>query len=156
MVSTQLGLYGVCDIIELHPTDAPVFYTNSIYAGKWSMYPVEYKHGKPKDHDSDLLQLVAQVMCLEEMYGLQIEEGAIFYNAIKHRLKVEINDSLREDVNQKCKEMHIIHQRHDIPAPVEGLARCRGFSLKEVCMPEISRAPKAAEYNYNNLYEKVT
>ena len=31
---------------------------------------VEYKRGKPKEDDRDIVQLVAQALCLEEMLGV--------------------------------------------------------------------------------------
>jgi len=44
IASHQLGLYGITDVVELHPTDDPC---NSIrhpkYPGMWIPYPVEYK-----------------------------------------------------------------------------------------------------------------
>ena len=37
--------------------------------GIYSIYPVEYKKGKPKHSEEDILQLTAQAMCLEEMFS---------------------------------------------------------------------------------------
>ena len=82
-----MPLYGVCDIIELHAPDAPGFYTNSIYPGKWSVYPVEYKHGKPKDHDSDLLQRHLRD------YGEQVEMRNISERLKAYQSKIWTADS---------------------------------------------------------------
>ena len=49
------------------------------YDGEYSVYPIEYKRGKPKNDNEDILQLVAQAMCLEEMLCCEITEGAFFY-----------------------------------------------------------------------------
>ena len=63
VASHELGLYGVTDVVELHPSDDAA---NSIkhpkYPGLWQPYPVEYKHGKPKRDEIDEVQLAAQVM----------------------------------------------------------------------------------------------
>lgn len=66
--SDRLGLYGVADVVEMRP-DAD---------GREIPYPVEYKRGSPKIEDWDRAQLCAQAICLEEMLGVTIREGAIF------------------------------------------------------------------------------
>lgn len=43
--------------------------------GTYLPFPVEYKRGKPKRNDSDHAQLVAQVMCLEEMLVCEISKA---------------------------------------------------------------------------------
>lgn len=48
-------------------------------------YPVEYKKGKEKSTDADRLQLVAQVLCLEEMFSATIPEAALFYGETRRR-----------------------------------------------------------------------
>ena len=74
IASHQLGLYGISDVIELHPTDDD---ENSIshpkYPGRWLPYPVEYKHGRPKKNEVDEVQLAAQAMCLEELYVMTLQ-----------------------------------------------------------------------------------
>ena len=71
IASRQLGLYGIADVVELQPTDDP---SNCIshpdYSGNWLPVPVEYKRGKPKRNEIDEVQLMAQAMCLEEMYDI--------------------------------------------------------------------------------------
>jgi len=42
-------------------------------------YPIEYKRGKPKPHRADEVQLCAEAVCLEEMSGISVPEGALFY-----------------------------------------------------------------------------
>jgi len=71
IASRHLGLYGITDVVELHPT---VDTTNSIrhpkYAGLWHPYPIEYKHGRPKRDEVDEVQLTAQAMCTEAQYTI--------------------------------------------------------------------------------------
>ena len=62
----------------------------------YSIYPVEYKKGKPKKSDEDILQLTAQAMCLEEMFSTTIREGALFYGETRQREVVEFTEELRE------------------------------------------------------------
>jgi CRISPR-associated exonuclease Cas4 len=55
--SFALGVVGRADVVEFH------------HAGQapGQVVPVEHKHGKPKRHDGDRVQLCAQGMALEEM-----------------------------------------------------------------------------------------
>ena len=65
--SAELGLSGVCDIVEFHrcATGHPL----SGEDGLWRAVPIEYKRGKSKSGNEDRLQLCAQAACLEEMLG---------------------------------------------------------------------------------------
>ena len=51
-------------------------------------FPVEYKRGKPKPHRADEVQLCAQAICLEEMFGVAVPEGALFYGETRRRMPV--------------------------------------------------------------------
>lgn len=73
--SFQLGVSGVADVIELHED----------LSGELKPIPVEYKRGRPKAHRADEVQLCAQAMALEEMFGMQIHEGALFYGKTRRR-----------------------------------------------------------------------
>ncbi len=47
--------------------------------GLWRPQPVEYKRGKAKREACDRVQLCAQALCLEEMLGVTLPEGALYY-----------------------------------------------------------------------------
>lgn len=74
VVSHKLRIQGKCDVVELR-SDLDGFYFSK-YKEKYNIYPIEYKRGKAKTGESDMIQLLAQIMCLEEMLGINIEEGA--------------------------------------------------------------------------------
>jgi CRISPR-associated exonuclease Cas4 len=155
IASHQLGLYGITDVVELHPTDDVM---NSIlhprYPGNWLPYPVEYKHGRPKRNEVDEVQLAAQAICLEEQYGIQIGYGAIFYAETRHRFEVQISDYLREIVMDCAKQMHDINATGQIPAINRG-KHCNRCSLKDICMPESADCTKVSHYLKKNLYEEI-
>ena len=72
-------------------------------------YPVEYKRGKPKSGNEDILQLVAQEICLEEMLLCKVDTGYIFYGKIKRRIEAPITSEMKEKVevlSKKCKRPH--------------------------------------------------
>src|SRR5699024_10807197 len=81
--SRKLRLSGECDLVEFHKCEDGI----KLYGhrGLFSVYPVEYKKGKPKLAEEDKLQLTAQVLCLEEMFSTMISEGAIFYGETRRR-----------------------------------------------------------------------
>lgn len=156
IASRHLGLYGITDVIELHPTDDT---DNSIrhpkYPGLWLPYPVEYKHGRPKRNEVDEVQLAAQAICLEEQYGITISFGAFFYAGIRQRVEVPITDELREIVNNCTGKMHEIYQSGIIPPIIHGM-HCDKCSLKDICLPEVAECDKASCYLNKNLYEETT
>ena len=68
--SQELKITGICDMVELYKDDGGVPIQGR--AGKWRLYPVEYKLGQPDAQGADALQLCAQAMCLEEMFVTDI------------------------------------------------------------------------------------
>lgn len=156
IASHQLGLYGVSDVIELHPTEDE---SNSIkhpkYPGLWLPYPVEYKHGRPKRDEIDEVQLAAQAMCIEEQYGINIPLGAFFYAEIRQRLEIEINESLRNTVKECARKMHEVLSSGLIP-PVKQGKHCKKCSLMDICLPQLSECTKVSYYLNKYLYEETT
>lgn len=156
IASHELGLYGVSDIVELHSSED---IENSIqhpkYQGYWMPYPVEYKHGKPKKDVIDEVQLAAQVMCLEEQYGIHILYGAFFYGEIRQRVEIEITDNLRTIVTECAIQMHMIFKSGHIP-PIDKQRHCIQCSLKDICMPKIAECSSVKHYLNKYLYEKTT
>ena len=156
LASRELGLYGISDIVELHPVDTSVnAITHPLYPGRWIPYPVEYKHGKPKRDDIDLVQLTAQAMCLEEQYGIHISQGAIFYGETRRRVEVEFTDELRSSVRTYADGMHEIYNLFIVPT-AEVRPYCRSCSLKDICMPETAHRNSASNYLKQHLYAETT
>ena len=118
--SDRLGLVGRADVVEYHD-ETP--------------YPVEYKHGKERRHDHAEIQLCAQALCLEEMTGHSIPEGALFFMGSHRRQKVSISSDLRTAVEQMVSDVRAMLMQHRLPAPVDD-PRCTHCSLKQACMPE--------------------
>ncbi len=133
VVSHALGISGQCDVVEFHhdPAGVPIFGET----GLWTPYPIEYKRGAPKENKSDILQLCAQAMCLEEMLCCQITDGALFYGETKHRLCVTFDEKLRLTVRSYLEEMHQLFHRGYTPK-VKPSRACSACSLKEICIPE--------------------
>lgn len=148
ILSRELGITGVCDIVEFHrlsenESGEGIFLKK--HKGTFKVYPVEYKKGKPKKTEEDILQLVAQMMCLEEMFCTTIERGALFYGGTRHREEIAGTGEMKNKVKNMCKEMHQLFDRKHTPV-VKQSAKCRGCSLKELCLPGLTKSPPASEY----------
>ena len=98
--------------------------------------PLSTKKGRSKSADHDRLQLVAQALCLEEMYGIPVTSGCLFYGETRRRERVEVTDELRGRVEEMARRMHELLQAGETPC-AEKLARCVRCSLKNECAPEI-------------------
>jgi len=148
--SRTLGITGACDIVELHRVLDGV----SIFGrdGTYKPIPIEYKRGKPKEDESDVLQLCAQAMCLEEMLLCEISEAFMFYGETKRRLKVILDDGLRQRVITMVKEMHELYDRRYTPK-VKPSKKCKACSLAEICMPKLCKNPSVDYYIKKNLLE---
>ena len=57
------------------------------------------------------MQLTAQAMCLEEMFSVKIEEGALFYGETRRRENVLFTEELRQKVREMFDEMHQLYAR---------------------------------------------
>ena len=141
--SPTLGVSGQCDVLEYHRSQQGVPLPGN--DGLWLPYPVEYKRGAPKDHDADRMQLCAQAMCLEETLCCEIPEGALFYGETRRREVVPFAESLRQQVRDALSEMHQLYQKGYTPRvkPTKG---CNACSLKELCLPRLTRTRSVAEY----------
>jgi CRISPR-associated exonuclease Cas4 len=142
--SPALGVSGQCDVVEFHasPDGVPL----SGRKGTWLPVPVEYKRGRPKEHDADRLQLCCQAMCLEEMLCCPpIGCGYLYYGEIAHREEVLLDESLRENVRNMLSEMHALYKREYTPL-VRPDKSCNACSMKEICLPRLYKNHSAAEY----------
>lgn len=132
--SDTLGIVGQCDVVEFHKSSSghPLYKEN----GYWSELPIEYKHGKSKLLNEDRLQLCAQAMCLEEMFGSSIPYACLYYGKTKSRERVELSESLRNEVRTDFVEMHDLYARHRIPK-TKYFSGCKSCSLKDLCLPKV-------------------
>lgn len=113
IASRKMGISGECDVVEFHRCEDGIKLHG--HRGNFSVYPVEYKKGKPKLTEEDCLQLAAQAMCLEEMFSTDIPEGALFYGETRRREAVEITEDLRQEVRNMFREMHQYFERKYTP-----------------------------------------
>lgn len=132
--SHQLGLSGVCDVVEFRLAEDGVILPGR--QGKYLPAPVEYKRGKEKQDHSDSSQLCAQAMCLEDMLSVDIPVGYLYYHQTRRRVEVELDTVLRSLVTKMSLEMHEYFRRGHTPKtrPFKG---CRSCSMLDICLPNL-------------------
>jgi len=133
--SLRLGLIGKADTVEFHPAasaDAPGL-----------PFPVEYKRGRPKADRSDEVQLCAQALCLEEMLGVPVPRGAIFYGRTRRRHDVEFDAPLREQTHRAIARLHELIASGVTPR-TRREKKCDRCSLLHLCLPDATAPSRSA------------
>jgi CRISPR-associated exonuclease Cas4 len=143
--SLQMGLSGVADVVEFHRED-----TGGVQLpereGWWRPFPVEYKRGRPKADSCDAVQLCAQAMCLEEMFGSVIKSGALFYGMSRRRTEIRFDDHLRRRTGELALRMHELYSARVTP-PAVYAKKCERCSLYDRCLPRtISKRTNVERY----------
>ena len=141
--SRTLGISGECDVVEFHREEDGI--TLQGYEGTYKVVPVEYKKGKPKQGNADILQLTAQAMCLEEMLCCDIPFGYLYYGEIRRREKIEFSKEIRKEVCEMFREMHGYFSRQYTPK-VRWSKSCNACSLKDICLPVLGKNKSVKNY----------
>ncbi|HUX40142.1 MAG TPA: CRISPR-associated protein Cas4 [Rectinemataceae bacterium] len=124
--SLRLGLIGKCDLVELR------LEPNGSIA---EAVPVEFKRGKKKEDDVDLVQLCAQALCLEEMFGIAVPQGEFYYLQEHRRREAAIDEALRERTVALIGRIRELREAGKTPPAVYDRRKCDSCSLVETCMP---------------------
>jgi len=126
--SLRLGLSGKADVVEFHYEDKKSRKLSQVK-------PIEYKRGRPKEENWDRVQLCAQAICLEEMLGIEIAEGSLFYGKTRRRKDVLFNAALRQETEDAAKRLHELIASGQTPKAVYS-AICDNCSMIQVCLPK--------------------
>ncbi len=126
LFSDALGLTGRADAVEFEADGTP--------------FPVEHKVGgrkkSPLARRADEVQLCAQALCLEEMFGREVPAGALYYRRSRRRHPVTFSSALRTETVEIVAEVRALLRSRRLPPPVAD-ARCPRCSLIETCMPYV-------------------
>ncbi|MNJ61918.1 hypothetical protein D3C77_577310 [compost metagenome] len=150
VVSHELKIAGVCDVVEFIKDEQGVPISSA--EGKYVAYPVEYKRGKPKKTDEDIVQLVAKAICLEEMLCCELNTGFIYYDEIKQRIEIPLTLGRKEGVRKIITEMYGYYFRKHTPK-VKGGKHCNNCSLQHICMPQLMHKRSVKSYIDGVIYE---
>ncbi len=146
--SEQLSLSGKCDCIEAYSDDQG--YEFPFYQGKFRICPIEYKHGVVRDEEEYNIQLCAQAMCIEEMYGCKISSGIIFYTNAHRRIDVIFDDRLRYKVTSTAKALSEMISTMHIPHTKQ-TPKCKKCSLKDICLPSLKESARAHNMKVHDI-----
>lgn len=147
--SLELGLIGKADVVEFTPRGAAaeteldarrLFQAARGAPEAWRVAPVEYKRGKPKKDNSDRVQLCAQGLCLEEMLGVAIDAGAIFYGRRRRRSEIAFDDALRAETAETARRLRDLIVSGATPRAARE-PKCDNCSLLNLCLPDVT-APR--------------
>ncbi len=126
--SQTLGLIGKADVVEFH---------KNLGSNDYLPFPVEYKRGHLRHERSFEVQLCAQAICLEEMLGINIPAGAIFYGKTRRRMDVVFDNALRNETEETAHRLHEFIRAGKTPK-AEYSKKCESCSLIELCMPKVA------------------
>lgn len=147
--SLRLGLSGKADVVEFHrkqsineekPSDSVI----------WRPFPVEHKRGRPKKELWDKVQLCAQAICLEEMLGIEVPNGALFYGKTRRRVDVVFDADLRRKTEETAFRLHELFAGGKTPPPVLKDV-CEKCSFLEMCLPYALERPKSVRNYLKNM-----
>lgn len=133
--SERLRLAGRADVVEFRG-DVP--------------FPIEHKRGREKQDDHDRVQLCAQALCLEEMLGTPVPEGALFYGLTRRRIRVVFDEALRQRTEEAARGTAAMLASGRTPPPV-AVPACRGCSLRDLCLPDGLAGRSVARYLQRRL-----
>jgi CRISPR-associated exonuclease Cas4 len=125
--SLRWGLTGKCDLVE-------IWYRKN--GDIEQIIPVEFKRGRKKTDDVDLVQLCGQILCLEEMFGVGIEQGQFYYLQEHRRTDAPMSEELRKTTAGLIDRIRVIQQTEKTPTAEYKKRKCDNCSLVDFCMPK--------------------
>jgi CRISPR-associated exonuclease Cas4 len=134
--SRRLGLTGRADVVE-YRDGVPL--------------PVEYKLGKRREWRYEAIQVCAQGMCLEEMLGVPVPVGAIYYVGSRVRREVPFDEALRRMVEEAAMGMRVLLAGTQLP-PGPNDRRCDKCSLTDACLPGVVATPRRLRHYRDHLF----
>ncbi len=146
--SFRLGVYGRADVVEFQravPEGRIGSHAGEV-AERWQPVLVEYKRGRLRREVSFEVQLCAQAMCLEEMLGIEVKSGMIYYGETRRRLEIALDSTLRERCIAAAERLHELVASSRTP-PAVYRPRCRACSLRGLCLPT-AMSPKKSVHRY--------
>ncbi len=149
------------DMLEFHRVESPQGSEHLTIAtklpgvgGLWLPFPVEYKRGRPKPGRCDEVQLCAQAVCLEEMLGVTITRGAIFYGQPRRRHEVSLDDTLRGETEEMARRMHRLFDSRTTP-PAAYASKCENCSLVGQCMPKSTENGQGSAAYLDSIWKEL-
>ncbi len=126
--SHRLGLYGICDAIEI---------------SRGTALPVEHKIGPYVPGGPADVQAAAQALCLAEMLGIDVPAACVFAHADRRRHLIQVSPALKSRVEELASALRTVLSTSQLPKAVYD-RRCRRCSLRHDCLPNLVSAVAGA------------
>jgi CRISPR-associated exonuclease Cas4 len=123
--SERWGLSGRADVVEITADDM--------------IEPVEHKHGTKHGRTAEI-QLCAQAFCLEEMTGLQVRSGWVWYAGSRRRESVRFDPPLRQLTADGIRRVRSMFSSRVLPTPPND-DRCPPCQVRGYCLPDLVADP---------------
>jgi CRISPR-associated protein Cas1 len=106
--------------------------------------PVDYKRGKrphvPQGaYEPERVQICLQALLLEE-HGYRVEEGAIYYAESRERVRIALDETLRQAARSAVSDLRLTVSQSRIPPPLKDSPKCPRCALVTVCLPDEVRS----------------
>lgn len=131
------GLTGRCDTVELHADG--------------TILPIEHKSGRYHPGGPADIQVAAQAMCLESMFGCAVPRAAVYAAADRRRHMITVDDALRTAVVQHARAVRAMLTEGRLPVPAAD-GRCRRCSMATDCMPKVLAGTRRFQRALDALY----
>ena len=95
-------------------------------------------------HRADEVQLCAQALCLEDMHGVTVPQGALFYGEVRRRNAVIFDTELRDLTRNTILACRAIVQTQCTPSADYQSKKCNACSLIDLCHPKDFKKSAAA------------
>lgn len=145
--SERLRISGRADLVEYHP--------DATSPTGWRPFPVEVKRARRKSSEADRVQLCAQALCLEEMHGVEVPEGALYFGAQHRRQAVTFDPALRARTEEAIAQMHGLLAQRRVPL-VPRAPKCATCSLEPLCLPHVTAGQRRVSDYLRQLVEQET
>ena len=133
----ELGLTGVCDVVEIHPDG--------------TVLPVEHKSGAYHPGGAADVQVAAQAICLEQRLGTTITTAVIYAMADRRRHSIAVDGALRDRVRSTAEHVRAVMATSTLPPPAAD-TRCRRCSMHTDCMPKVLAKRTRYDRILSNLF----
>ena len=102
--------------------------------------PIDYKRGKRPHvargaYEPERVQVCLQALLLIE-HGYRVEEGAIWYAESRERVRVALDDELRQATREAVSRLRLTVAHGRIPPPLRDSPKCPRCALVSVCLPD--------------------
>ena len=102
--------------------------------------PVDYKRGRRPHvargvYEPERVQVCLQALLLEE-HGYRVHEGVIWYAESRERVRVVLDEALRETALEAVSRLRLTVSHARIPPPLQDSPKCPRCALVSICLPD--------------------